>query len=341
MITLLLAALLALQDPAAKPVQPEWREYDGIALIINEETTTVRGFETQLRRMIAITPSADRNRAREYLIEQIKNDALGSQAGAAMDIDPNMIKRTVRDYEKRVIESRGGVDKYNAYLASIGQTAEGMRIELGKQVLRDIWEASRIGKGPNQQQKVIADRFIRPGTLRLTYQQFIGDPRAITIIGGSSGQVVLQILEIDTVKVGGTGMVEENAKKIRERIASGQSDFEQEAQFAITDSPTGARDPIVEAGLPETFPQLARLVANAKEGDVLPPIPPSGNKQEWSIVRVLKRIPGTTPGFKDTGVQKTIRERFEDVLDSRRLKLARDQQLASSYVWPPRPAAAK
>jgi hypothetical protein len=341
MIPLFLAALLTLQDPTAKPAQSEWNKYDGIALIINEDTTTWRGFESQVLRFLKANPSADKTRAREALIEEIKNNAIGSQAGAAMDIDPNMIKRTVHDYEKRVIESRGGVDQYAAYLNSIGQTAESMRTEFGKQVLRDIWEASRIGKGPNQQQHVIADRFIRPGTLRLTYQQFIGDPRAITIIGGSSGQVVLQILEIDPVKVGGTSKVEEIAKKIHDRIASGQSDFDQEAQYTVTDSPTGDRDPMVEANLAETFPQLARLVASAKEGELLPPIPPSANKQEWSIVRLKKRIPGTTPGFKDPGVQKTIRERFEDVLDNRRLKLARDQQLASSYVWPPRPAAAK
>jgi len=340
MIPLLLAALLALQDPTAKPAQSEWNKYDGIALIINEDTTTWRGFESQVLRMFKANPSADKTRTREALIEEIKNNAIGSQAGAAMDIDPNMIKRTVRDYEKRVIESKGGVDAYTAFLASIGQTAESMRTDLGKQVLRDIWEASRIGKGPNQQQHVIADRFIRPGTLRLTYQQFVSDPRAVTIIGGSSGQVVLQELEIDPVKVGGTSKVEEIAKKIHDRIAAG-GDFESEAQFTITNSSTGERDPMVEATLAENYPQLAHLVASAKEGELLPPVPPSANKQEWIIVRLVRRIPGTTPGFKDAGVQKTIRERFEDVLDNRRLKLARDQQLASSYVWPPRPAAAK
>jgi hypothetical protein len=332
MIPLLLATLLAVQDPAAP--QAEWRELDGIVKIINEETVTRRGFQKQLQAYLREKPG-DRERASRALSEELVRNAVGSQAGEALGIDANLVKRSVRDWERHLIQLKGGVDLYAASLAQDGLTAEEMRADIEKQVLRRIWEAACTGKGPNRQQKIIADRFVRPGTLRLSYEQLAGDPRLVARIGGSSSKVVLQILEVDPVKVGGTAQAERAAARIRASIASGESDFERESGFALAGTKYESREPVDEGGLAEVDPPLAQLVLNAREGELLPPIKPRDKTPQWRIVKLVQRIPAVVPAFVAPGVQKTIRELHEDWLDNRRLALARQQQYDGSYIWPP------
>ena len=332
MIPFLLATLLALQDPATPSA--EWKEMDGVVYVINEETLTQRGFLKRLQQYLRDNDGADPKRARDVLRTDIVRNAVGSQAGESMGIDPGMIQRSVRDYERRMIDARGGVDQYAAFLAQSGQTAEEMRSDIEKFVLRDMWEASRTGKGPNQAQRIIADRFVRPGTLRLTYNQFTRDPRLVARIGGSSSKVVLQILEVDPVKVGGMAQAASAAAAMRARIASGESDFERESGFAMAGSKADQREPVDEGGLAELDPPLAKLVASAKEGEVLPPIPPREKTPQWRIIRLVKRSPAVVPGFKAPGVQKTIHDLLEELLDARHLELARQQQYESSYIWP-------
>jgi hypothetical protein len=202
-------------------------------------------------------------------------------------------------------------------------------------VQRDMWEDSRTGKGPNQQQMIIADRFVRPGMLRLTYRQVAQNPRAVSMIGGSSSRVVLQILQVDPVKVGGTAQTESAALAMRGRIASGSTDFESESGYALPTSTSEPTELLEEAGLTETDPQLARLLASAREGEVLPALPPHDNMLYWRVVRLVKRVPPEVPGFKAARVQKTLRGMVEGALDGRRLGTARQQQLESSYIWPP------
>ncbi len=335
MIPFLLASLLALQDPA--PPQGEWKDVDGIVYVINEDIVTLRGLQRQMAKFLRENPTVDPKRARDQLSGEIVLGAVGSQAGESMGIDVNLVQRSVHDYERRMIDARGGTDQYNAYLAQIGQTAAEMRSEIEKYVLRDMWEASRTGRGPNQQQKIIADRYVRPGTLRLTYGQIARNPSLVSRIGGSSSQVVLQILELDPAKVGGTAQLESSAGAIRARIASRASDFDTESGFALSGSRSAPSEPLDEARLAETDPDLARLVARAKADEVLPVIPPHGNFKSWRIVRLVSRSPAVVPGFKSASVQKTIRDLLQDMLDKRRLDLARAQQYESSYIWPSAP----
>jgi hypothetical protein len=338
MIPLLLAALLAVQDPPAQ--RGEWRDLDGILIIINEEAVTKRDFVMQRQKFMSTGTVSDPKRASLILQEEIKNAAVGSQAGEALGLDTNLIKRVVHDHERRLIEAHGGVDQYTQFLAQQGLTPDAFRTQIEKQVYRDFWESMRTGSGPNQQQKFIADRYIRPGILRLTYKQLAHDPRMVTRIQGQPATVVLQILEIDPVKVGGTAQAESEAAAIRARIASGASDFEAESGKAMTGSVSGPREPVDEGGLAEIDPQLAKLVAQAKEGDLLPPIAPHEKTPQWRIVRLVKRNPAVVPAFVAPGVQDSLRDLRQAVLDNGRLELARRQQFESSYIWVWEPPAA-
>jgi hypothetical protein len=331
MIPLLLAALLAVQDPPAP--RAEWRDLDGILIIINEEAITKRDFVEQRRRYMTEGGISDPKRASEMLQMQIKNAAVGSQAGEALGLDSTMVKRIVHDHERRLIESKGGVEQYTQFLAQQGLTADGFRAQIEKQVYRDFWESMRTGNGPNQQQKFVADRYIRPGILRLTYKQIVHDPRALARIQGQPATVVLQILEVDPVKVGGTAQAEAEAAAIRARIASGASDFESESGKAMAGSISGPREPVDEGVLAEIDAPLAKLVAQAKEGDLLAPIAPREKTPQWRIVRLVKRNPAVIPAFVAPGVQDTLRDLRQAVLDNGRLELARRQQFESSYIW--------
>jgi len=295
---------------------------------------------TLRQRFAANNPNVDPARADRVLQDEIKNNAVGSQAGEAMGIDAKLIKLAVRDHERRLIDFYGGVDQYTTILQQRHQTAEEFRDEVEKQVLREKWEDSRTGKGPNQAQAIIADRFVRPGELRLTYSELAHNPRSVALIGGSSSKIVLQILEVDPVKAGGTAEVETEARRIREDIAAGRSDFERESKHALSTSKSGPTEPLDEASLAETDPRLARLVAGARDEEVLPVLPPQDSTLYWRVVRLVKRIPAEVPDFKAAGLQKTVRTLIEESLDTRRLDTARQQQFESSYIWVWPPALA-
>jgi hypothetical protein len=308
---------------------------DGVVFVINEDIVTQRGFQKQLQAYLGQNPNTDPNRAKDMLRDEIVRGAIGSQAGEAMGLDAGLVRRSVHDYERRVIESKGGVDQYAAWLTQKNMSAEEMRSEYEKAVLRDMWESSRTGRGPNQQQKIIADRYVRPGTLRLTYTMISREPGLVSRIGGDSSKVVLQVLEVDPAKVGGSAQLESSAAAVRARIASKTSDFEAEFNsFGLASGNWRPTEPFAEASLAETDPDLAHLVASAKEGEVLPVLAPHGNFKTWRIVRLNQRIPAHVPAFKAADVQKTIRDLKQGVLDTRRLGLARKQQYESSYIWP-------
>ncbi|MBK7642196.1 MAG: hypothetical protein IPJ19_03975 [Planctomycetes bacterium] len=336
MIPLLLTLLPALQDKPAAP-SSEWKNLDGIALIINDETVTERGFLVQLARFRQANPGGDPKAASEALQREIVLDAVGSQAGEAMGFDQARVRGSVREWERALIDNAGGAVPYALKLANENRTAEDVRRDLEKRVLRRYWEESCTGKGPNQQGKIVADRFVRPGILRLSYQQIVNDPRRVESIGGSPSKVVLQILEVDPAKVGGTSQVQAAAAAIRARLASGASDFESEArQYALPSSSSTPREPIDEAGLANEYPGLAKLVAQARDGDLLPLVAPNGSKQEWSIVRLVQRSSAVVPDFRTPGLQQKIREDRQQQLDEQRLGIARLKQYEGSYIWPPR-----
>ena len=347
MIPLLLACLLSTQQPAAEapaaqraPLPADaWRDVDGIYMIINEDTVTQRQIATRRADYMREHPNIDRPNATQILQREMVLAAVGAQAGETMGIDPALIERSVREWERRVIESKGGVADYSKFLAEKGLTAEEMREQTRRTVLREVWEDSRTGKGPNQNQRVIADRYVRPGYIRMNYTQLARDPRLVAKIGGTSSQVVLQILEIDPAKVGGTSSAEVAATKMRARIATGETDFEAESGFIMSGTKYGPRDPIDESTLPGVDPALAKLVARAKDGEVLAPVPPQDKIPQWRVVRLVKRIPAVVPAFSTPGLQDKIRELLEGMLDELRLAEARGEQYAGSYIWPPEAAA--
>ena len=333
MIALLLATLITPQDPT--PPAPGWRDVDGVVFVINEDIVTQRGFQRQLQEYLGTHQGVDPQRARDMLVAELVRGSLGAQAGEAMGVDAALVKRSVRDYERRVIDSKGGVAQYSAILTARGTTAEEMRAEYEKAVLRDMWESSRTGQGPNQQQKIIADRYVRPGVLRITYTEFSRNPSLVTRLGGESSKVVLQVLELDPAKVGGTAQLEASAAAVRARIASGASDFETEYNnFGLASGTWRPTEPLDEASMARDYPDLARFVAAAKAGDLLPVIPPKGNLKTWRIVRLVERVPAHVPAFRSADLQRSIRDLLQSVLDTRRLDAARKQQYDSSYIWP-------
>jgi hypothetical protein len=339
MIQLLLASLLLFQQPPQPaPAADGWREVDGMYMIINQDTVTQRQITSRLQAHMADHAGEDVKAAKSALEQEICLAAIGTQAGETMGIDPLLIARSVHDWEQRIIDRQGGLDGYSKWLTKLGTTAEEMREQTRRSVLRQVWEESRTGKGPNQQQRVIADRYVRPGLLRMRYAQITHEPRYVGLIGGTPSKVVLQILEIDPAKVGGTALAEASATKIRARIATGASTFDEESGFCIAGSKTGEREPFDESALPNADPGLARLVFAAKDGDVLPLVPPQETIPEWRIVKLVRRIPAVVPEFEAPGLQTKIRGMIEDSLDDMRLSAARKQQFEGSYIWPTAPA---
>lgn len=334
MIPLLLALLTAPQSPAAPG--PEWKDLDGIGLIVNETIVTEIGFGNRLAREKKDHPGQDVKALVERLQQEIQLSTIGAQAGETMGLDAALVDRNVRDYERRLIESKGGLDDYTRWLQQGGETAEEMREEIRLYVYRKIWEDSRTGLGPNQQSKVWCDRYVRPGFLQLTYQGIAADPRALDKIGGKPDQLVLQILELDPAKAGGLAEVAAKARELHALAAGGQDFGALAERWAMPGTRTGPRDPFSEGELGRIDPALARVVARAKAGELLPPVPPIDKNGTWRLVRVVSRAAGQVPPFGAGAVQKSIRKLIEERQDELRLERARLHQFEGSYIWPPR-----
>lgn len=334
MIPLFLAALLASQAPAAPG--PEWKDLDGIGLIVNETIVTQIGFGNRVAREKKDHPGEDVKALVERLQQELQLATIGAQAGETMGLDAALVDRNVRDYERRMIDARGGLDEYTKWLKEGGQTAEEMREEIRQWVYRKIWEDSRTGLGPNQQSKVWCDRFVRPGLLRRTYETIAAEPRAVDRIGGTPGQLVLQILELDPARAGGIDQLAAKAADLRKQAAAGQDLGELAASWALPGTRTGPRDPFDEAELARIDPVLSRAVARARPGELLPPIPPLDKNGTWRVVKLVSRTPGTLPSFSSAAIQQKIRKLLEDRQDELRLERARLQQFEGSYIWPPR-----
>jgi len=343
MMTLPLLIGLFLQQGSAAPQGGQEIPLDRVVFIVNEDIITQRSYQRQLQGIFQQMPPQtedDRRRAHSLLQQRLLEQFIGQQGGETLGYDPAMIERYVRDYEERFIKQLGGIDAMAQYMADRSMSLADLRQDLRTSVYRDLWEESVTGKGVAAKNRLVVDRWVRPGLLKLQHDLAVATPGGAEALGGTPARVALQILEIDPARVGGAAAAPEAARNLLVRLKQGEDIEELGRQFALEGSRLAVREPLEEQALEAVDPTLGKSVRSAREGEWLPPIPPASPGGSWRLVRVAQRTPGQLPPFETRALQVRLRETIRENLDAQRLARARAEQYSGSYIWPKAPESA-
>lgn len=341
--TLLLLACLA-QDPApigpapaTVPARP-WRNVDRIVMVVNQDIITesqlLRDLK-QLARTRKLTTETEQRAAEMQILGDRVRQRLRVQAGAILGVDEKLIDARVADSLEQMRKRENGVVGLAKFLESRDVSGPDVRRLLRDDIYDQVYRDGVTGDAPGPLGRVTADRFVRPGSLILLYQQAIERPTEMEALGGSVGRVKFQQIAVDVAQAGGPEAARDLARSLAARIEAGEDMGVLARQQGGASDSDGVTE-VEEARLRDLFPDIASFTSRAEPGQLSSPIEsaPRG-KPVIRIVRFLERKPAVVPEFANADIQKTLRERAQERLEQYRLESGYTALLRASYVWPP------
>jgi hypothetical protein len=331
--------------PEVRRASPEgeWHDLDQVVQIVNDRMLTGRELLRELSRINRKRPFANEGEAREaqkqIRSERVK-DALRTQAGQDLGLDPTQVKRRIKDLMRRQQEELKGSVGMAAYLENRDRT-----LFEEEELLRDalnatLWDNYITGEGSvGESARQTRDVYVRPGYLSYLYRQCLERPELLPVIGGVDRSVVLQQLFVDLESAGGEEAGEALAQDLRRRIVDGEDMGELVERYDAANTnkqKRGMTEPLSESRLKEGDPSVAAFVAGAKPGDVSELLPYNVKEHQYArIVRLVERKPAVTPDLRSADVQKKLTERIQEDLSQWRRMEGFRQLAKASYIWPP------
>lgn len=340
MITLhLLLACAPIQDPAATtdtPARP-WVTVDRIVMVVNQDIFTASRLQrdlTALERTRKLTTDTEKRAAEAHILGENVKKRLRVQAGANLGVDEKLIDARVAESLEQMKRRENGSVGLSKFLASRDVAGPDVRRILRDDIYEQIYRDGVTGDAPGPLGRVIADQYVRPGSLLLLYQQAIDRPAEMDALEGAVGRVRFQQIVFDVEAAGGPEAARGLAQALLGRIAAGE-DVAALAREHGGGSGDGVTD-VEEARLRDLFPDIAAFTDSAEPGQVSEPIETSSRgKTTLRIVRFVDRQAARVPDFSEAKVQETLRERAKQRLEQYRLESGYGALLRSSYVWPP------
>ena len=338
MILSLVLAVLATQAqgaPQAAPRQVRWTPFDGVALSVNQEVLTMRSLTRDLVRWRRENPDANEAQQRavegELVRERVKT-LLRTQGGEDMGIAEDVVQRRVRDNMDRIQARQNGWVGMSKFLESRDLTTAELKVLLRSQMLGELWEDSITGKGPGTGQRVVVDRYVRPGRLQFLHREALAKDESLMALGGTPERVRIQQIVLDPAKLGGLEPARALAESLRQQHAAGTS-FDQLVSEHSAQPDNRGMGEYETSRLVRIEPALGEFLTRAQPDEVSSPI--VGARGVLRVVKLLERAPRTAPAFTDLGVQKKLTDQDTSATDTRRLGRAYDRRMQSSWVWPP------
>ncbi len=340
MIKLLLVLSSFLPQDAVKDapvaVRP-WQTVDRIVMVVNQDIITSSRLERDMKQITKtrkLTSDTEIRAAETQILTDRVKERLRVQAGANLGVDEKMIDARVADSLERMRERENGMVGLAKFLGSRDISGPDVKRLLRDDIYEQIWQDGLTGEAPGPLGRVTADRYVRPGALRLLFDAAIENPADMKALGGSVGQVQFQQVVIDAAESGGIDAARALARAIAARIEAG----EDMAAIARANGASANADGITdveEARLRELFPEIAEFTAKATPNQISPPIESvSRGKTFVRIVRFLERKAAVVPDFASAVVQETLRKGAQRRLEVHRLESAYGPMLRASYVWP-------
>jgi len=319
------------------PARP-WRTVDRIVMIVNQDIIT----ESQLLRgLIAVARArkietdTERRAAEAQILGERVRKRLRVQAGAILGIDEALIDARVNDSLNQMQKRENGVVGLAKFLESRDISGPDVRRLLRDDIYDQIYSDGVTGDAPGPLGRVTADQYVRPGSLRLLFEQAIERPTEMAALGGSVGLVKFQQIALDAEQAGGPEAARELARALVARIGAGEDMGALARQYGGVSDSDGVTQ-VEEARLRTLFPEIAAFTAQASPGQISSPIEtaPRG-KPMVRTVRFLERTPANVPDFEEAKVQAKLRERAMEQMAQYRLESGYNAILRASYVWPP------
>ncbi len=321
---------------------------DEVSLVVNDDIitlSTVRRKELREQRTRKVNNERERIMMRDAILAGEVEKLLRVQAGQDLGLPPELVARQIEGFEERFVEQQGGVIGASKRLELAGVNSREANQQWTSELYSYTWEQAVTGEGPNATGRVVNDRWVRPGRLRLEYEDYGRALRLptgarttvdVTRVGGHREQLRLQELLVSVARAGGP-------EPARERIFNAKLEAERGEDFdALVDRYS---DPIGGLGviaLHETDlivranPEFAEFLASAGVDDVSPIYPVMVNDKiaGFRLIRVLDRIPPSLPAFDEGETQRRLREALLGDQDERRIDEALGQLFRSAYIWP-------
>jgi len=337
-LLLLLGAFLSQDatDVAPAAARP-WRTVDRIEMVVNQDIITASRLDRDLKQFMRsqkLTTDTEIRAAKTQILTDRVKERLRVQAGANLGVDEKLIDARVADSLERMRERENGVVGLAKFLGSREISGADVKPLLRDDIYEQIWQDGQTGEAPGPLGRVTADRYIRPGLLRLLFDASIERPADMLALGGSVGRVRFQQVILDTRAAGGLEPTRELARAIAARIEAGEDMAEIARANGAGPNADGVTD-VEEAGLRELFPEISAFTTQAAPNQISPPIESVSRDTTFvRIVRLLDRTPAVVPDFATSAVQETLRKGAEKRSEVHRLESAYGPMLRASYVWP-------
>lgn len=334
-------ALAASQGPAAVPLrstEPQWREFDRVMVIVNQDIITMRQLLRSLELEKASRPtmneSENQNAQTKILTESVKT-RLSVQAGQDLGADEKVVERNVQDRIDRLIENYNGVVGFSKVLEARDATIEDLKLSMREELYSTVWEDSITGQGAGVSSRPTRDRYVRPGALAFEFNNALRDPAALQVMGGTTDMFTLQTLTLDPASNGGDEKTLALALDLRRRILAGEDMADLVRRYSVRKDKNGVGDPVDLRRIQNVAPPVASFVARSTVGDVSDPVilqTKTGTLVQ--LVRLVEHTLGITPQLSSPEVQRTVTNELRRDLDNYRLERAYEHLHQAAYVWP-------
>jgi hypothetical protein len=338
---LLILALSALQGPSpvetpapeTPAVEPAWEDFDGVALIVNDEIVTLRELNDLLkdaRSAASGTTIEDANAMLADVAETTITVHLQTQAGRELGIPPEAVSETVERYLKDERRTKTAKETEDWMREQGAEDLGQVRKQITRELYRSFWIQGESGRGINWS-RPYKDRYVRPGQLKEAYlinKGMLSDPTTYR----------LQFLVLPAAAWG-------DAETAKDALAGFRTDIEGGADMGALVEEYGAalrESRGISDWLPESRisdPDVAAFCAEAKEGALSPLLPlvnAEGQVEGYQLVRIVARIEGqAAPSFQDSKLQTQLETLIQERWDQARLTDGADRLWRNGFVRGP------
>lgn len=278
-----------------------------------------------------ISSLEDLARAQQREIDLAVQHSLRVQAGEAMgggsdDRLDDHIRRVVAQQKREM-----GLFEYQDYLSERELDPESNHLQLRSDLHASLWEQSVTGVGASASGRKTRDLFLRPGQLRILYEEGMDQLR------DPPPGVRFQMLVVQSSAAGGLENARAVCEEQRQLIEDGKpfelAVEEYGAELRESGGDTGWVD-LTRIGLPRVLDYLK----GAEIGDlsaVLDAVDPrTGAVIGAQVLMLLERDPGGEPAdFADPRIQRHLRRVHDERIRDRLLRRAEWKLTRQAYIW--------
>lgn len=325
--------------PVSSTASGSWELLDRIEIIVDEDVLTFSELEARVREVLSRVPVTTREemaRLRSRIAEEEVRQLLMVQRGRELGFDPANVERTVRDFLERRIEEEGGLSIFSDRLAARDETGAERKRQVTDELYGISYDRAITGQSVGPGGRVVVDRYVRPGLLRLHYEETIRDPDGLRAIGGQPERVVFRQLAIDAASAGGPDAARTRIEDLRGQVRSGELTFEDAVTlFGAIQERAGLTQPLPLVDLDRVDPQLGRFAREAPVGDLSPVMPIRNGEGVlgYRVVQLVERLAPEVPPFEDRQVQAHLRKAVLARMDETRRRRALRNAFQAAYVW--------